>query len=108
MKTLVLLVATTLVGLLSPEAEAACTSAERARLRASGVSDAQVMRLCGPRRNAIVVPVTGGMTLPAPPAPSNLCQTPRLQCALSQRGPVGTPCWCTTSWGPVNGRLIGR
>jgi hypothetical protein len=108
MKSLAWLVAATLVGAISQDADAACTSAERTRLRASGVSEAQVTRVCGPRRAPSVVPVTGGMTIPAPPAPSNLCQTPRLQCALSQRGPVGTPCWCTTSWGPVNGRLIGR
>jgi len=37
---------------------------------------------------------------------SNICQTPVMWCSIGQFGPVGTPCWCNTMFGPSNGQLI--
>jgi hypothetical protein len=36
-------------------------------------------------------------------AVSNRCVTPAVACLLAQTVPVGTPCWCATSNGPVSG-----
>lgn len=39
---------------------------------------------------------------------SNICQTAMMWCALGQSGPVGTPCWCQTGYGPQNGQIAPR
>jgi len=36
-------------------------------------------------------------------AVSNRCVTPSVTCLLAQAVAVGTPCWCATTEGPVNG-----
>jgi hypothetical protein len=36
-------------------------------------------------------------------AVSNVCYTPYFYCFLPGYAPVGTPCWCATPNGPVNG-----
>jgi len=36
---------------------------------------------------------------------SNRCVTPQFWCQLSNFGPVGSPCYCNTPYGPVPGIL---
>ena len=36
---------------------------------------------------------------------SNVCVTPVVSCYLPGPAPIGTPCWCATPYGPVNGRV---
>ena len=36
---------------------------------------------------------------------SNVCVTPVVSCYLPGPAPSGTPCWCATPYGPVNGRV---
>lgn len=38
-------------------------------------------------------------------AMSNRCVTPSGTCYVQQSGPIGSPCWCNTPWGPVTGVL---
>lgn len=37
---------------------------------------------------------------------SNICQTPQFWCALGQSAYPGTPCWCNSWAGPVNGVIV--
>ena len=36
---------------------------------------------------------------------SNICVTPVVMCYLPGYAPSGSPCWCNTPYGPVNGRV---
>jgi hypothetical protein len=33
------------------------------------------------------------------------CQTPQFWCGLPQPGPVGTPCYCNSPYGPIAGAV---
>jgi hypothetical protein len=49
----------------------------------------------------------GALVLVASPAAaqpvSNRCVTPQFWCTLPGFGPVGSPCYCNTPYGPVPG-----
>ena len=47
---------------------------------------------------------------PAPPVKrtprtSDRCNTPAINCVLSDRQPAGSTCWCVTPFGPSYGRV---
>lgn len=75
-----------------------CTEDERERMRNSGFSDVQIQRICSGDANS----APGAQ----PSQLSNICQTPNMGCILNQTGAVGTSCWCTTPYGPVQGILV--
>jgi len=34
---------------------------------------------------------------------SNICATPYGLCYMAQYGPIGSPCWCPSPYGPIGG-----
>jgi len=61
------------------------------------------------RRKLVLTAIIGATALLSGPAQSqyapvsNRCFTPQFWCWLPGFGPVGTPCFCNTPYGPVNG-----
>lgn len=39
---------------------------------------------------------------------SSICRTPSIICQLPQPGPIGNPCWCIGSSGPIQGVIVGN
>jgi hypothetical protein len=54
----------------------------------------------------LAVLAAAGDTL-AQPAEGNRCFTPQFWCWLPGYAYLGTPCYCATPYGPVNG-VVGR
>ncbi len=38
-------------------------------------------------------------------ASGTICKTPKIECPLPHPAPIGTPCWCQSAYGPVEGRV---
>ena len=100
------------VGFLMPASAGAatCSAADKRDMRNEGMSRTAIERICSssaaddeddddapaarrPARRA------------AGPAVSSRCVTPVLACFMGVTGPVGTPCWCATPFGPANGMV---
>jgi len=83
----------------------ACTRAEIEKMRADGLSDAQIRQICGKP------PAAARNKPPQPRADagreeSNVCETPSITCRLNRKGTVGKTCWCNTPNGPIRGLLV--
>ena len=60
------------------------------------------------RRSISLIALAGALVVMSPAAAqqmSNRCVTPQFWCQLSNFGPVGSPCYCNTPYGPVPGIL---
>lgn len=115
----IILVATLCAGLASSSnIFADCTAKDMRDMKASGMSSSSIFRICSTsdeegegdqsddsrssrlRARSHAISPTQSLT--------NICQTQVMWCALFQQGPAGTPCWCNTAYGPVNGVLVPR
>ena len=100
--------------LTATSAGAECTRRDKQALLDSGMSLYEIDKTCGE------VKETGNDTEPELTRPkradthgrlqesSNICQTEYLWCEVSQAGPPGTPCQCTTRYGLLFGVIVRK
>ena len=88
---------------------AACSAEDRREMRKEGLSRQSIERLCTTRAEdddddnaprARSRSASGQQT-----RVSNRCMTPVIACYMGVSGPVGTPCWCATPYGPATGQV---
>ena len=92
-------------------ASAECSKAEIRKMKKQGMTSREIERECSkddddddddPPQGSTGRPMQGGQS--GQPAMTSRCFTPIGACMTGQTAPVGTPCWCNTPRGPVNGR----
>lgn len=108
MKTTILIAAALAFGATSfPQvANAECTAVEKRKMKRAGMTKAQIERACeGDDEDQDFEEIDTEVPDRTPPRMSNRCVTPVIACFIRQMGPVGTPCWCATPYGPANGGL---
>jgi hypothetical protein len=83
-----------------------CSVRKVIKLASDGYDTEEIITKCsGGERN----PPGLGDPGPGPmPQSSNICQTSFMWCALGQAAPPGTPCYCNTWQGPMQGIITPR
>jgi hypothetical protein len=89
----------------APVLAASCTEADRRDMRREGLSPRSIERICTSSAEDDDHSRQVARAPSARPAQrmSNRCMTPVVACVMGASGPVGTPCWCATPFGPASG-----
>lgn len=96
-----------------------CTLRDRQALYDAGMSLYEIDRVCGETRYTdpdrhTDIPEPESIRPRRPDTHgrlqehSDICQTDGLWCRLPQAGPPGTPCQCTTRYGPAYGTIVRK
>jgi len=94
-----------------------CSVRKVIRFYDDGYDEDEIATKCSSSNNSLSGPGYGGgqqqsqpQSQPQSPQPqiSNICQTSMSWCALGQSAPIGTPCWCNSGFGPLNGQIVPR
>jgi len=88
-------------------AAASCSQADKRKMQKEGLTPRAIERICGPdNEDDDDEPRKQRRTSPqAQQRMSSRCYTPVVACFMGGSGPVGTPCWCATPYGPATGSV---